>query len=301
MIGQVLRLTGRVAPVWVCWLLLMFAGGCSQSGPAESRVKDSGEPFTIVCTTGMVADIVRQVAGPHAHVVQMMNQGVDPHLYVPTRSDITRLKDADVIFYNGLLLEGQMQGTLQSLSGSGKPVHAVTADFSESDLRTPPEFEGHPDPHVWNDVVLWSRAVDTVAARLADFDPDHADDYRQRAAAYRQELQSLDEYARTAMASIPESQRYLVTAHDAFGYFSRAYGIPVESVEGITTESEPGVDDINRLVDLLVSQRVPAIFVESSVNSANLKAAIQGAASRGWQVKTGGTLFSDEMGAAGTY
>ncbi len=282
-----------------CGLLLMFvAAGC---GPMTPEVGEVGSKVAIVCTTGMVADIVSQVAGQHAEVTTLMGEGVDPHLYVPTRSDIVRLQEADVIFYSGLLLEGHMQATFESMSEGGKPVFAVTADIDPGDLRTPEQFQGHPDPHVWNDVSLWSQAVATVAARLADHDPAHAEAYRANADAYRAELQQLDEYARKVIASIPESQKILVTAHDAFEYFSRAYGIPVESVQGITTESEPGVNDINRLVDLLVKQKVPAIFIESSVNSANLQAVINGAQSRGWTVNTGGTLFSDAMGAEGTY
>ncbi len=249
----------------------------------------------------MVADIVSQVAGARAEVTSLMGEGVDPHLYVPTRSDVVRLQEADVVFYSGLLLEGPMQDTFETLSGNGQPVYAVTANIAKSDLRSPPEFEGHPDPHVWNDVSLWSQAVKLVAAKLIEYDPANADEYRTNAEAYQKELETLDAYTREVIGTIPESQRYLVTAHDAFEYFSRAYGIPVESVQGITTESEPGVDDINRLVDMLVTKKVPALFVESSVNEANMQAVIDGAKSRGWDVENGGTLFSDAMGAAGTY
>jgi manganese/zinc/iron transport system substrate-binding protein len=249
----------------------------------------------------MVADLVRQVAGAEVEVTALMGEGVDPHLYQPTRSDIVRLRDADIVFYNGLHLEGQMQPTFEQLAASGKRVYAVTADLPQGELLFPSGIQDHPDPHVWNDIDLWSRAVDTVAVRLGEFDPPHADTYRANAEKYRKQLDALADYARTAIATIPESSRYLVTAHDAFAYFSRAYDIPVESVQGITTESEPGVDDINRLVDLLVMRKVPAVFVESSVNAANLEAVINGAQSRGWDVHTGGTLFSDAMGAQGTY
>jgi manganese/zinc/iron transport system substrate-binding protein len=279
----------------------MVMAGCGESNRADAPRNPGQGAYTVVCTTGMVADLVRQVAGAEADVTALMGEGVDPHLYQPTRSDIVRLRDADLVFYNGLLLEGQMQPTFEQLASSGKRVYAVTADIPQSQLLLPSEFKGHPDPHVWNDLDLWGRAVDTVAARLAEFDPPHAETYRANAGKYRQQLDSLDEYAQTGIASIPESSRYLVTAHDAFAYFSRAYDIPVESVQGITTESEPGVDDINRLVDLLVTRKVPAVFVESSVNAANLEAVLNGARSRGWNVRTGGTLFSDAMGAEGTY
>ncbi|MCA9077147.1 MAG: zinc ABC transporter substrate-binding protein [Planctomycetaceae bacterium] len=283
-----------------------LALACSQAGcqPAGTTISDdhlADGKIAIVCTTGMVADIVSHVAGERAAVVALMGEGVDPHLYVPTGSDIRRLQGADVVFYSGLLLEGQMQSTFELMSGKGRPVFAVTADIPKSQLRTPAEFEGHPDPHVWNDVALWSLTVDTVANRLGEFDPEHAAEYLASANVFQAELEGLDRYAREVIASIPESQRYLVTAHDAFEYFSRSYGVPVESVQGITTESEPGVDDIVRLVDMLVTNKVPAIFVESSVNSANIQSVIEGAKSRGWDVRKGGTLFSDAMGPEGTY
>ncbi|MGE3998966.1 MAG: metal ABC transporter solute-binding protein, Zn/Mn family [Planctomycetaceae bacterium] len=295
------RLCTRLLCGVTACLVPLLLSGCGDSPTAGAPDGQSEGQYTIVCTTGMVSDIVQQVAGTRATVVTLMGEGVDPHLYVPTRSDVVRLRDADVIFYSGLLLEGQMQHTFETLSSNGKPVFAVTADLSQSELLAPPEFEGHPDPHVWNDVTLWSRAVETIATRLGEYDAERAEEYHERSAAYRQQLEALDDYARSTIASIPQSGRYLVTAHDAFGYFSRAYGIPVESVQGITTESEPGVDDINRLVDLLVSKKLPAIFVESSVNSANLEAVVSGAQSRNWEVKHGGTLFSDAMGAQGTY
>ncbi|MEZ6145145.1 MAG: zinc ABC transporter substrate-binding protein [Planctomycetaceae bacterium] len=285
-----------------CWLsIVLSVTGCGSSNPTEPSTANVEGRYSIVCTTGMVADIVTQVAGDRAEVTALMAEGVDPHLYVPTRSDVVRMQEADIIFYSGLRLEGAMQKTFETLSGNGRPVYAVTAEIPQNDLLAPPNFEGHPDPHVWNDVKLWSQAVAFVAARLEAYDTTNAEEYRANAEAYRQQLNALDTYVREVIGTIPEAQRYLVTAHDAFEYFSRSYGIPVESVQGITTESEAGVDDINRLVDLLVTKKVPAIFVESSVNAANIQAVINGAQSRGWKVKNGGTLFSDAMGAEGTY
>ncbi len=255
----------------------------------------------IVTTCGMVTDIVRQVVGPRADVSGLMGEGVDPHTYKPTLSDVRRLTDADLVFYCGLMLEGRMADTFTKLARQGKPVYAVTEALDEKLLREPPEFQGHWDPHVWMDVQLWSRCVAYVADVMAEFDPDHADEYRANAAAYRKELDRLDDYVRRVIASIPESQRYLVTAHDAFGYFSRAYNIPVKSVQGITTESEPSVDDVNKLVDFIVEHRIRAIFVESSVPQDYIDAVIEGARSRDWTVTVGGQLFSDAMGPPGTY
>jgi manganese/zinc/iron transport system substrate-binding protein len=230
-----------------------------------------------------------------------MGEGVDPHLYKPTRNDVKQLLEADVVFYAGLLLEGRMSETFTQIARTGKPVFAVTEGIDEKKLREPPEFAGHYDPHVWMDVKLWSECVSFVAKKLGEYDGKHADEYRVRAQDYLAELQKLDNYARRSIASIPESQRVLVTAHDAFGYFSDAYQMEVRSVQGISTESEAGVDDINRLVELLVSRKIHAIFVETSVSEKNIRAIIEGTAQRGWTVTIGGELFSDAMGKPGTY
>lgn len=291
---------------WFATLLAMgLSAGCeSGSTPAGTSAPgggSSGGRFTIVTTTGMVTDIVRQVAGERAEVTGIMGTGVDPHLYKPTASDNAKLRGADVIFYSGLLLEGRMDEVLKTANERGKPVYAVTEGIDPAYVRHPPGFAGHPDPHVWGDVTAWSAATAYVAETLAEFDPPHADEYRENAERYRAELAELDAYVRQVIASIPDGQRRLVTAHDAFEYFSHAYGIPVQSVLGITTESEAGVDDINQLVDFLVENKVPAVFIESSVNSRNIEAVIEGAAQRGWTVRIGGELFSDAMGAPGTY
>jgi manganese/zinc/iron transport system substrate-binding protein len=273
-------------------LSLVCLAGCDGGPAPDGRV---------VTTTGMVTDTVRTVAGEHAEVVGLMGEGVDPHLYKPTRSDVKQLMDAEVVFYSGQMLEGRMGDLFEKLARSGKPCFAVTGGLEESYLLAPPGFEGHPDPHVWMDVAAWSECVGHVAETLARNDPAHADAYRQNAETYRAELAELDTYVRQVIATIPEGQRVLVTAHDAFGYFSRAYDIPVRSVQGISTESEAGVDDIVKLVDLLVERKIRAIFVETSVSEKNIRAVIEGAADRGHDVRIGGELFSDAMGPAGTY
>jgi manganese/zinc/iron transport system substrate-binding protein len=249
----------------------------------------------------MVADIVRHVAAGHAEVVGLIGTGVDPHLYKPLRHDIQELHSAEVVFYNGLLLEGRMSDALARVARSGKPVFAVTEALQESYLREPPEFQGHYDPHVWMDVAAWRQCMEFVGQVLANYDPAHADDYRRNAAEYSRQLQALDEYVRRVIGSIPPQQRVLVTAHDAFGYFARAYGLEVRSAQGISTESEAGVQDIVALVDFIVERKVPAIFVESTVNPKNIRAVIDGAARRGHAVRIGGELFSDAMGEPGTY
>lgn len=257
-------------------------------------------PFTVVTTCGMVTDIVAQVVGDKGEVQGLMGEGVDPHLYKPTRNDVKQLMEADIVFYSGLLLEGRMSDTFTQLART-KPVYAVTGGLDESYLREPPEFGGHYDPHVWMDVNAWSQCVGHVATALAEYDPSNAEYYRNNSTRYRAELSQLHDYAKRTIATIPEAQRVLITAHDAFGYFSRAYKIDVRSVQGISTESEAGVDDINKLVNFIVSRKINAIFVETSVSEKNIRAIVEGTFQKGWPVKIGGNLFSDAMGRAGTY
>ncbi|MFN0195922.1 MAG: metal ABC transporter solute-binding protein, Zn/Mn family, partial [Planctomycetaceae bacterium] len=211
--------------------------------PAASSPNVAGKtysgsyPIRIVTTCSMVTDIVRQVAGEHADVVGLLGESVDPHTHTPNRNDIKQMLQADLVFYSGLHLEGRMQDAFQNVARDGKPVFPVTEGIDKKYLYETPDFEGHYDPHVWMDVTAWSKCVEFVEQRLASFDPPHAEDYRSRSEQYREELKKLDAYVREVIASIPESQRVLVTAHDAFGYFSRAYGIEIRSVQGLSTDS----------------------------------------------------------------
>ena len=259
------------------------------------------EPYRIVTTVAMVTDIVSQVAGDRAEVTGLMGEGIDPHLYKPTRTDIAQLLKADVVFYNGLLLEGKMADALIRAATSGKKVYAVTELIEEAYLLSPNEFEGHHDPHVWMDPKAWAKAVDVVEAKLSAFDPAGEASYAENATALRARIQKVDAYAEEVLGSVPERQRVLVTAHDAFNYFGRRFGYEVVGIQGISTESEAGVLDLENLVDLLVERKVGAVFVESTVSERNIKALIAGAAARGHTVVIGGELFSDAMGKSGTY
>lgn len=277
----------------------------NENNAAGKDVAESGQfrgdyPINVVATVGMVADVVRNVGGEHVTVTQIMGSGVDPHLYKATRDDVQSLITADVIFYNGLMLEGKMTDTLVKVARN-KPVAAVTEELGEDQLLEPEDFAGHYDPHVWMDVSAWSLAVEKVAATLSSFDPTHAETYQQNAAAYREELRKLNEFGKTAVGSIPATQRVLITSHDAFNYFGRAYGLEVLGVQGLSTESEAGLRQINSLVDTIVSRKISAVFVESSVSSKNIEALVEGVRDRGGSVRIGGELFSDAMGQDGTY
>lgn len=274
-------------------------GACSDS--PESRNTRLEIPFKASATVGMISDIASHVAGDRARVEGIIGEGVDPHLYKPTTSDIKALQGADIVFYNGLMLEGKMGDVLIRLGRSGKPVYAVTEEILEQGDYVITDEEDHYDPHVWMDVQGWIRAVDVVAKGLSEFDSAGAEAYAANAAAYKAELEKLDAYAKKVIGSIPEGRRVLVTAHDAFSYMTPAYGLEVRGIQGISTESEAGVKDIEDLVSFLVERKIPAIFVESSVSEKNIKALAEGARARGHEVVIGGELYSDAMGGAGSY
>lgn len=289
----------RAGWAWVPVLLLLAVVGCGERSERSGPVP--GQPYSVVATTGMIADVVREVAGDRANVRMLVPSGGDPHSFVPTRSDVRALMDADVVFYNGLMLEGRMADTLASLAKRGRTAVAVAEQLPVDRRLMDEEDEEEYDPHLWMDVGLWSLAVDVIVQTLSAFDPNSAAEYRERGEAYQQRLAALDEYVRGVIATIPESQRLLLTAHDAFGYFGRAYNIEVMGIQGISTESEAGIRRIEELVDLVVARRVPAVFPETSVAEDHVEAIRQGAADRGWSMILGPSLFSDAMGREGTY
>lgn len=261
----------------------------------------AAEGYRVLGTIGMVSDVVTHVAGDRATVTSMLGPGIDPHLYKPTRSDVAMMMQSDVIFYSGLMLEGKMSDVLVRLAVSGKKVYPVTELLDDTVLLQPEEFEGHYDPHVWNDPQAWMKTVDVIQAKLTEYDPDGAATYQANAAATKAKIAEVDAYAEKVLNSVPESQRVLVTAHDAFNYFARRFGYEVMGVQGLSTESEAGVKDIEALVQILVDRKITAIFVETSVSDRNIKALIEGAAAKGHKVVIGGELFSDAMGKDGTY
>jgi manganese/zinc/iron transport system substrate-binding protein len=270
-------------------------------GAPGAALAQADGPLEAVATTGMIADVVRNVAGDHVAVTQLMGQGVDPHLYKATRSDVTAMLRADVVFYNGLLLEGKLTDALVRVATSGRPVFAVTELVEESYLLEPEEFRGLYDPHLWMDPSAWTKAVEVVRDKLSELDPGSAGDYAANAQAYLDQLARLDAYAEQVLASVPPERRILVTAHDAFNYLGRRYGFEVLGIQGISTESEAGLKRVEQLVDLLVERAIPAVFVESTIPDRSVRALVAGAADRGHDVAIGGELFSDAMGAPGTY
>jgi manganese/zinc/iron transport system substrate-binding protein len=277
---------------------LLLLGACSQ--PA-ARAEDLAQRQVHVTTTvGMITDVVRNVGGERVQVTGLMGPGVDPHLYKPSARDVTKLSDADIIFYGGLELEGRMTELFEKIRRTGKPAFAVTEDIDPALLRKPIEFEGHYDPHVWFDVTLWQQATRTIARHLAELDPAHRDTYEQNAEAYLEQLDELHAYIQTQVATIPESARVLITAHDAFGYFGDRYGFEVRGLQGTSTATEAGAGDVQSLARYITDHQIKAIFVESSVPQATVEAVQAAVRARGWNVNIGGQLYSDAMGTEGT-
>jgi manganese/zinc/iron transport system substrate-binding protein len=260
----------------------------------SARANEKRHPITAVATTGMVADIVRHVGGDRVALTQLMGPGVDPHLYKPTSGDVMKLSQARIIFYSGLKLEGRMEEVFARLSRVGKPVYAITRSVPESLLLKPAEFEDHFDPHVWLDVSLWAQTVPTIIQGLSKVDPQGRGLYEKNGAALIERLEKLHEWCKEKAAALPREHRILVTSHDAFNYFGRAYGFKVVALQGVSTVSEAALADVASLVDFIKRQGVKAIFVETSVNPAAIRRVAEDAG-----VRIGGELFSDALGEPG--
>ncbi len=258
------------------------------------------ERLTVVATTGMIADAAKNLGGDLVEVQSLMGAGVDPHAYRQTRSDIVALASADLVLWNGLYLEAQMEDFLLGLTEGGNVV-AVAEAVPQNLLLGSEDYEGRFDPHLWMNPNLWARVVINVRDALIDVHPEGADTFSANADAYLAELNDLARYTNEVLSTVPVESRVVLSAHDAFNYFGNAYGFEVVGIQGISTESEAGLQRIGELVDMLVSRDIGAVFVETSVSDRNVQALIEGAAAKGHEVIIGGELFSDAMGEPGTY
>ena len=287
-------------PLLLAWSIFA-AAGCR---PEAAKEKVAGKKLRVVTTTGIIADAARQLTGDRAEVISIMGPGVDPHLYKATQGDLNKFTSADLVVYNGLHLEGKMGEVLEKL-GRSKKVIAMSEGLQEQDLRKAAEFQGAFDPHIWFDVALWKKASLHLAAALEKADPANAAFYQERAQIYGQQLDSLHQEIKQQILTIPAPQRVLITAHDAFGYFGRAYNIEVRGLQGISTMSEFGLQDVSSLVQFIADRKIKAVFVESSVPKKSIEAVVGGVNDRGHKIRIGGTLYSDALGdegtAAGTY
>jgi manganese/zinc/iron transport system substrate-binding protein len=274
-------------------LLLGLTIGCgaSDGGPALQASE-----LRVVATTTIVADLVRVVGGPDVVVESLMGPGIDPHLYKPSAGDVRRMAAAQAVFYTGLHLEGKMTEVFEQMAGRGVPTVAVAECVPQEELIEIEGFSGVYDPHVWFDVELWTRAAACVRDGLARLDPDHAPDFVARGNEYIDELARLHDWVLERVASVPTEGRVLVTAHDAFSYFGRAYGVEVRGLLGVSTAAEAGTADVQELAEFIVGRRIPAVFVESSVPPRYVEALQQAVDARGFAVAIGGSLYSDALG-----
>jgi len=279
----------------VLTLSLLLSACATETGSNTTNGK-----LNIVTTTGMIADIVINVGGEHVEVTSLMGPGVDPHLYKASEGDIRRLQEANLIFYNGLHLEAQLGEVLEKMNDFNITTVAVADEIDPAILLSHPQYEDAYDPHIWFDVTLWMQAVRRVQETLSETDPAHKSAYEANAQAYLAQLEDLHQYVLSQAETVPAEKRVIITAHDAFSYFGRAYGFEVRGLQGISTESQAGTADVQALAEFIVEQQIPAIFVESSVPQRNVEAVQAAVQSQGFDVQIGGSLFSDAMGSEGT-
>ena len=252
--------------------------------------------LNIVTTTGMISDLTQNIGGKHVQVTALMGTGVDPHMYKATQGDLRRLVNADIILYNGLHLEGKLQEIFEKMARK-KPVFAISTLISDDQLIY---HDNSPDPHIWFDITLWQKASERVLQVLIAEDPSNQTQYKQNAQVYLEQLQQLHQWVKTEMQTIPKSRRILITAHDAFGYFGRAYDIKVLGLQGVSTASEFGLQDLRQLKQIIVKNHVQAVFVESSVSPRFIQALVKGVEAEGHSLTIGGELYSDAMGLSNT-
>lgn len=291
-------------------LLFLLAALAACSQPAKQPLPPGAQgkgnsasvnlPIRVTATTGMVGDLARNIGGDRVSVEALMGPGVDPHLYKATAGDITKLREADLVLYSGLALEGKMGDLFVKLSRGNPNVVAVTEEIDTSKILEPAAFLGHYDPHLWFDVSLWKEASDRVLLALEGMDPDGLKIYRANHKKYVVQLEALHRAVAKKGAELPKEKRILVTSHDAYNYFGRAYGFTVVGLQGISTVTQAGLADIAKMVDYIIANKVKAIFVETSVLPKAIERVQADCRARGWEVAIGGELFSDAMGAAGT-
>ncbi len=275
--------------------LAFFA--CSKQKSEKAKNFGPDNKMKVTTTIGMIGNIAEIIGGDRVKVYTMMGPGVDPHLYKAKARDIQRLEEADLILYSGLHLEAKLGELMEEMSKK-KAITAVSETIPKSKLID--VGNGVHDPHVWFDVSLWRESTKNIYKSLADLDPAGKSYYEKRYKAYDKEMQELDKYVQKKVKELPKEQRVLITAHDAFNYFGKAYGFDVRGLQGISTVDEAGTGDIKRLADFIAKNKIGALFVETSVSDKSIKALQAAVRDRGFEIKIGGQLFSDAMGTAGT-
>ena len=297
---------GFSAPIAAALMLLMvlaatLLGGCSKEAPPAEAAKAPQKvekKLNIVATTTMLQDLATAIGGEHVQVAALMGPGIDPHLYQASAGDVKKMQEADVVAHHGLHLEGKMDEVFASLAKQGRHVIRLDEGLDKAKLLADEDNPQLHDPHIWFDVALWKDAAQYMAQRLGSIDAANAAAYSANLKSYLLELDELDQYMKKRVQEVPEGQRVLVTAHDAFRYFGRAYGFTVTGLQGISTEAEAGTADVSKLAAFIADKRIKAIFVESSVPHKNIEALQAAVKAKGGNVGIGGELYSDALGDA---
>lgn len=303
------RSRGLFAASAVALLAIALPLGCSSSSEsgtqrdaaAGGKTTGAAGAADVLCTVPMLSDLAEAVAGEHLTVETLLGRGVDPHIYRPTTADAIACQEAGAVLYVGLRLEGALAENLEQLGRSRPHVVAIGERLPEDRVLEADDGTGHVDPHIWMDVALWAETVPAIVETLSQLAPDHAADFAANGQALTEELQAFDVYVRERIATIPDARRVMITAHDAFQYFGRGYGIRVQGVQGVSTASEAGIRDIQRLVELLRETGVQTVFAESSTSDRQIAALVESAEAAGLEVGLSGPLFSDSTGPAGTW
>ena len=261
--------------------------------------KDNGK-LNIVTTTTMITDLVKNIGGDYINVQGLMGSGVDPHLYKASEGDVSKLVNADIIFYNGLHLEGKLVEVFEKMEKSNKTPIALAEEIDKSTLIGSDYFASNYDPHVWFNIEYFKLFANKVTKVLSEKDPENATNYIENEKIFLSKLDALQEQIKATIETLPQEKRILVTAHDAFNYFGKNYGFEVVGLQGLSTATEAGVQDVQKLAAFIIEKNVKAIFVESSVPKRTIEALQAAVKSKGHEVTIGGTLYSDALGNAGT-
>jgi manganese/zinc/iron transport system substrate-binding protein len=283
--------------LFILFMVLVLSLGVTACNDSK-KVSNVEGKHNIVATTTMIADLVSIIGGDNVSVQRLMGPGIDPHLYKASAGDVSLMHNADIVIYNGLHLEGKMGEIFENLNSEDKLVIEIASGIKEEDLII--SENGTHDPHIWFNVLIWKDAAKVVRDGLINFDKENEVTYNENYEAYIKELDELHEYVQSRIDELPESKRILITAHDAFEYFGKTYGLQVKGLQGISTASEAGTGDVSILADFIVEHKISAIFIESSVPKKNVEALQEAVSARGFEVEIGGELYSDSLGSTGT-
>lgn len=281
-------------------LIVLSTVGCSVDSSDVSNQINGEKKLKVVATTTMITDLVERIGGEKVEVEGLMGSGIDPHLYKASAGDVNKMQSANVIFFNGIHLEGKLGDVLENLEKSNTKTIAISKDLERSNLIESSEFQGNFDPHIWFDVSLWTKVVETVKNTLIELDETNKSYYEANTEEYILELEELNSYVKQKVSSLDKEKRILITAHDAFNYFGRAYDFKVKGLQGISTASEAGTSDVKSLAEFIVEKEVPAIFIETSIPKKNVEALKEAVEARGFNVEIGGELYSDSLGEKDT-